>query len=132
MLSQAPLPQSQDKTMKISPGWKTPMQASTPSERMESLCAFLSMWCDTTFSCSDLERWQLKSLRLPTPLKTLYAFGGDSLCNLLNHQDCLYCFRELKYRDGLVIFASENQVIWRCATLPYGDDPPVWHNGDLD
>lgn len=28
--------------------------------------------------------------------------------------------------SGELIFALENQCVWSCGTLPYGEDPPVW------
>lgn len=32
--------------------------------------------------------------------------------------------------DGKLLFAIENQGVWRCGTEPDGDDPPVWYRLD--
>ena len=73
---------------------------------------------------------------LPNPLHRLYSFAGrwnrphpdvEEEVEIFSIQDHLRPVDRLEPTpDGKLIFLDENSGNWKCATLPEGDDPPVW------
>jgi hypothetical protein len=78
----------------------------------------------------------LERRRLPTPPRRLYAFAGRWTRQHpdVNEESPIFSIQEhlrppdrLEFTaDGKLVFLDENQGNWTCATLPEGDDPPVW------
>jgi hypothetical protein len=106
--------------------------ADNPDHLLDSLIAFVK-----TRHGYVLPRWygisaeKLSSVRLPRPLARLYG----SLGNMpgfrdwpfpFAQQDYLLPFEFLSVERGRLLFAVENQGVWRAYTEPIGDDPPVW------
>lgn len=73
---------------------------------------------------------RLQQVDIPTPLKRLYSFAGvwpgGAWESIFSHQDHLSPFEFLQERNGKLVFAWENQGVWRMATELTGADPPVY------
>ena len=109
----------------------------TPQDRMDELERFLSFWLGPRKPEYGEPDAALASRPLPYPLRRLYQFAGRwpsrhdvhrrYNANLFCVQDALRDFSRLQLTDdGKLVFIDENQGVWTNATLPDGDDPPVW------
>ncbi len=127
--------QSFEKRLRVFPLIDT----TEPNKRMEELFRFVEHWYGKSMEVYKTSNPPLTDIQLPTPLYCLYEFLGkwsksESIHGdlLFCHQDCLLSLENLSYEGDKVIFASENQGNWQMATLTTGEDPPVWHNGQLE
>jgi hypothetical protein len=110
--------------------------ASAPNGLMDELEKFITFWLGPRKKKFGVPESALKKLQIPGPLRRLYAFAGrwkrphpdvNEDTEIFSIQDHLRTPEQLKHTpDGKLIFLNENQGNWRCATLPEGDDPPVW------
>jgi len=110
--------------------------ASAPTGLMDELEKFIDFWCGPRRPEYGEPEDALQTLKVPYPLRRLYAFAGrwppmnDAYAyvgHLFGVQDHLVDASGLKHRDdGKLVFLWENQGNWKCATLADGDDPPVW------
>ena len=76
---------------------------------------------------------------VPRPLRELYEFAGrwpalsdpeQRDLRLLRGMDNLRLPDELEVRGDRLVFLDECQNVWRCETLTYADDPPVFSDSD--
>ncbi|MFO0891085.1 MAG: hypothetical protein U0790_18315 [Isosphaeraceae bacterium] len=128
--------------MSVSPFRPRLLEARTASGRADALCEFIEFWLGPRRPSYGEPAETLCDRRLPMPLRRLYEFAGrwphwkasDSANYAIpafSHQDRLVPLHRLTYDEvGKLVFLVENQGVWDCRTLPEGDDPPVWCNGD--
>lgn len=128
--------------MSVSPFRPGPLEAGTATERADALCAFIEFWLGPRRPSYGEPAEAFRALRLPVPLRRLYEFAGRwphwkhpegmvYAVPAFSHQDRLVPLNRLTYDEaGKLVFLVENQGVWDCRTLPEGDDPPVWCNGD--
>ncbi|NEO85188.1 MAG: hypothetical protein F6J87_13205 [Spirulina sp. SIO3F2] len=77
---------------------------------------------------------EARTLAIPQPLQRLHAFAGcwphPKYWRLFSCQDHLidvgYLKEQICEGSEKLIFLSENQGVWSCATERQGQDPPVW------
>jgi hypothetical protein len=103
--------------------------AETAEVRMNALGRFIEYWLGPSQKNNSEPTDKVSDLTLPMPLRRLYHFLGavPAFCQ----QDFLYPREMLKIADdGKLIFLQENQAVWDCRTLSFGEDPPVWSLGD--
>jgi hypothetical protein len=110
---------------------------------MDALCEFIGFWLGPRLPSYGERAEALSEYLLPMPLKRLYEFAGrwphaehpsenEYIVPAVSHQDHLAAMHTLRHdEDGKLVFLRENQGVWNCRTLPEGEDPPVWCNGDL-
>ncbi len=111
-------------------------KAARPQQLMDELEKFILFWHGPRRAGYGEPESALATFPLPYPLKRLYAFAGRwppsnpdyaAAANAFCVQDALRPSSGLgRSDDGKVVFLDENQGNWTCATLPEGDDPPVW------
>ena len=104
---------------------------SEPLHLQSRLEAFIEHWHGDRRPWYGIDPEKLSQTRLPQPLRWLYGFAGEWAGRtywetLLGSQDHLVTFEGLSLVDGKLVFAYENQGVWRVATEPEGEDPPVW------
>lgn len=118
------------------------MAADTPASRMDALCRFIERWLGPRQPDFGETPDALAKVALPMPLLRLYEFAGrwpnrdgevylNYAVPAFAHQDTLLALDRLKTEGGKVVFLYENQGNWKCRTLPAGEDPPVWCEGEL-
>jgi hypothetical protein len=110
--------------------------ASTPDELMDELEKFIVFWVGPWRKEYGEPESALKKVQLPGPLRRLYGFAGRWTrphpdvaedAGIFSIQEHLRPLAGLKHSpDGKLVFLDENQGNWTFATLPEGDDPPVW------
>lgn len=109
--------------------------AKSASERMGALCRFIEYWLGPRKVTYGTPAKQLAKYQLPKPLRLLYGFAGrwpiaGYNVPAFSQQNALLAPRNLRERDGKLLFVRENQGCWSCETLPRGEDPPVWFVGE--
>jgi hypothetical protein len=115
----------------------------TPGRRMDELARFLSFWLGDPGPDYGDSPVDLGARALPEPLRRLYAvagrwpmadkYGNRHIGRLFSAQDALRPLSRLETSDdGKLIFIDENQGVWTVATLPEGNDPPVWVEDSLE
>lgn len=119
------------------------MKAATASERMDRLSEFIEYWLGPREESYGEPSTELIARSLPMPLRRLYQFAGrwpgfdernasPYAVGAFSTQDSLAPLKQIQLTDaGRLTFATENQGCWTCQTLPEGDDPPVWCQGDF-
>jgi hypothetical protein len=110
--------------------------ASTPDRLMGELERFIRFWLGPRREAYGEPESALRRRRLPAPLRRLYAFAGrwtrqhpqtTDQANIFSIDDGLRSLNQLERTpDGKLTFLDESSGNWSCATLPEGDDPPVW------
>jgi hypothetical protein len=110
---------------------------------MDALCTFVEFWLGPRQPSYGESTQALSEHPLPMPLERLYQFAGrwphrespgeiEYHVPAFSHQDHLAALHTLSHdEDGKLVFLHENQGVWDCRTLPEGEDPPVWCDGDL-
>jgi len=108
---------------------------------MDELEKFIVFWLGSRSMDYGEPDSVIERVSLPYPLRRLYAFAGKwpplypihtDQPNVFCVQDCLLPLGKLSVsEDGKLPFVVENQSCWTSSTLPYGDDPPVWVEGDF-
>jgi hypothetical protein len=117
--------------------------ASSPTERMEALCAFIEFWLGRRLEAYGEPPNVVAAYSLPMPLQRLYEFAGR-WPGFDKHRESKFAIGAFSCQDSLrpihrlemvgqdrVKFIDENQGCWVCSTLVDGDDPPVWCEGDV-
>lgn len=119
------------------------MKARNARQRMQALGELMEFWLGPRKAAYGVPAAQLSKRPLPMPLKWLHEFAGrwpalkdseNSRRNslVLGCQDFLRPINRIKLtKSGKIEFLDENQHCWVCRTLPEGDDPPVWCEGDF-
>ena len=107
--------------------------ARTPDERMSELEKFIVFWLGPRLRKFGESEAVLDRMKLPVPLRRLYAFAGrwgrnGRTGSVFANQDGLKLASEVAYKDGKVVFVVENSGNWEAATSTAEDDPPVWVN----
>ncbi len=110
--------------------------ASNPDQLLSELEKFIVFWLGPRKEEFGVPADVLDRYQLPTPLRRLYAFAGHwkRLCRYTKLEEDIFSLQEHlrppdrvePTPDGKLIFVDENQGNWTCATLPEGQDPPVW------
>ncbi|MEZ6048202.1 MAG: hypothetical protein R3C11_22020 [Planctomycetaceae bacterium] len=104
-----------------------------PQALHKSLQLFIEEWFAHKKPWYGVDETKLNEIEMPEPLKWLYGFAGEWYGRkyywetLFSHQDSLFPVELLKLVDGKLVFLYENQGVWDMATLPSGEDPPVWY-----
>jgi hypothetical protein len=103
---------------------------------MEELEKFIVFWFGPRHEECGVPGFVLDGYQLPNPLRSLYSFAGrwkrphphvEEDVEIFSIEDHLQPLDRLEQTpDGKLIFLDENSGNWKCATLPEGDDPPVW------
>src|SRR5436190_21159790 len=114
--------------------------ARSPASLMDELEKFIVFWLGPRRPEYGEPESALETFPLPYPLRRLYAFAGRwpplhkrlEEPNVFSVQDSLRSFSDLYETERAeLVFLDENQGVWWCTTLPDGNDPPVWVEGDL-
>lgn len=105
--------------------------ATNPEHLIDSLLAFIQEWYGWLPSWYGVSDEKLSATSLPEPLRRLYAAvgnmpGREGAPFVFSHHDTLLPFEWLRSDDDRLLFAVENQGVWRCYTEASGVDPPVW------
>jgi hypothetical protein len=112
---------------------------TSAEDRFNVLQQLVRYWHGPIEPEDGMKQEELKGFRLPRPLVRWYEWAGNreeimSGQNFLfaPREDC-YEFRKLRIEDNRLLFYIENQAVYQWATLPEGDDPPVFgHHNDSD
>lgn len=114
---------------------------TTPSELMGELERFIEFWLGPRCESYGEPVENLDQLKLPEPLRRLYAFAGrwpaidgrDAMYEKYGwvsnfaKQDMLLRPERLQWTDdSKVVFLQENQGCWLMAANAEGEDSPVW------
>ena len=102
-----------------------------PEALLDSLELFLRRWLGDPMPWYGIAEKKLAEVRLPRPLRRLYAIAGEwpgdnPFRSLFAYQDRLVPFELLAVEEGKLVFLWENQGVWSCGTEAEGEDPPVW------
>ena len=112
------------------------ISASTTDERMSALEDFIVFWLGPRLEKHGESESRLDGYFLPKPLRRLQEFAGCWTCRppyldqdvpILAILDRLRTLEQLELSDdGKLIFLDDHQGQAVAATLPQGEDPPVW------
>jgi hypothetical protein len=110
-------------------------QRDDPEHLLSSVESFVGLWHGLPRNWYGIAPEKLAETKIPEPLRRLYGFAGhwpgdNFWSSAFAHQDCLVPFELLATRQGLLVFAWENQCVWRCGTATEGRDPQVWISVD--
>ena len=100
--------------------------------RFEVLQEIVRYWHGPIKAEDGLSRDELMGLPLPGPLFKWYRWAGNRT-EIMSGQNFLFSPRKsaddsgkLTIEDSLLLFQIENQGVYEWATLPEGEDPPVF------
>ncbi|MCA9025826.1 MAG: hypothetical protein KDA86_11525 [Planctomycetaceae bacterium] len=100
-----------------------------PDRLMTELEKFIEFWFGSRQPEYGVSEEKLRELRMPTPLKRLYAFAGEwpggHYDSVFSQDNYLFPIEWITTRDGKLIFARQPDGGWDCGTELEGDDPPV-------
>jgi len=109
---------------------------TTAEERFEILQELVQYWHGPIGPQDGMKQDELGGLRLPLLLRRWYSWGGNRE-EILSGQNFLFSpkggaqgFYKLSVEDDHLAFYIENQGVYQWATLPEGDDPPVFGRHD--
>ena len=107
---------------------------------MGELERFIEFWLGPRQESYGEPESAFQSKQLPDPLARFYRFAGrwptvsrdyPGSIHAFSTQDTLLGLGAIESTpDGRVLFAVENQGVWRCVTLAQGANPPVWVSGE--
>ena len=109
--------------------------ATNADQRMSALESFIVFWRGPRLEAQGESESRLNSHSLPISLLRLQKFAGRWTCphpdlnedvQIFAIQDHVRTLDQLEISDGKLIFLDENSGNAVAATLPQGDDPPVW------
>jgi hypothetical protein len=103
--------------------------STTTQVRFATLQALVEYWHGKIGADDGLPDAALDGMRMPLVLKQWYRWAGRRL-DVLSGQNFLLAPDELRIEDGRQFFYHENQACYLWATLPEGDDPPVFGRED--
>jgi hypothetical protein len=100
---------------------------TTPADRLQVLRELVYYWHGPIGPDDGLPQEVLRELRIPEALRWWYGWAGRRT-NILSGQNYLLDPDRLKLDPGgdVLVFYGENQWVYEWATLPEGDDPPVF------
>ena len=126
------LSQGQDEEAKVDRALSLLRTSATPEIRFEVLQAIVRYWHGPIGVQDGLTTKELEGLYLPQPLSKWYRWAGrrseimSGQNFLFSPQEQQYEFRKLRLDTGCLLFQIENQGVCEWATLPEGEDPPVF------
>jgi hypothetical protein len=94
-------------------------------ERLWVLRQLIKYWHGPVRPEDGLIERELEGLAIPYPLQWWYRWAGRRT-EIMSGQNQLLGPDGLYVADGLLVFYGENQWCYQWATLPDGDDPPVY------
>jgi hypothetical protein len=95
-------------------------------DRLDAVQQVVRYWHGAICDQDGLPEGELQNLQLPRPLSWWYRWAGRRK-KILSGQNYLLSPEQLKLTDdGLLVFYGENQWCYEWATLPEGEDPPIW------
>ena len=100
-------------------------EINTPEQRFAVLRELVHYWHGPIAEGDGIPADELRSIRLPDPLRWWYRWAGRRK-NIMSGQSFLLAPDELKTVDGLLQFYVENQWVYCWATAHEGADPPVY------
>jgi hypothetical protein len=110
---------------------------TTVHDRLDVLRQLVDFWHDPIRPEDGMSDAEIGGMALPLPLRWWYRWAGKRN-DVLSGQNVLFVprdyrnkYRVLAVRDGRLRFYVENQGVYEWATLPNGDDPPVFGRYDL-
>src|SRR5262249_44918930 len=98
----------------------------------EALRFFLTAWY-ADVPVLPAARQPRAAMTLPPPLLALHDIAAGRK-EILGRQDSIKPLDRVEYLDNepLVVFAAENQGVWRALIDPTDDDPIVWYDGSSE
>src|SRR5215471_3575169 len=109
---------------------------TTAEDRFEVLQELVRYWHGPIEPQDGIKQEELDGVRLPLPLRRWYCWAGNRE-EILSGQNFLFSpkgdlhgFRKLRVEHDHLLFYIENQGVYQWATLPEGDDPPVFGRYD--
>jgi hypothetical protein len=105
---------------------------TTVHDRLDVLRQLVNFWHGPIRPEDGMSDVEIGGVPLPLPLRWWYRWAGKRN-DVLSGQNFLFVprdyrnkYRVLAVRDGRLRFYVENQGVYEWATLPNGDDPPVF------
>jgi hypothetical protein len=105
--------------------------ATTPQTRFEVLQELVRYWHGPISSQDGFSNAELKHLLLPDPLINWYRWAGRRT-EIMSGQNWFFSpqgpgpYLGLRLEADYLLFQQENQGVYEWATLPAGEDPPVF------
>jgi hypothetical protein len=105
--------------------------ATTPQVRFKVLQELAMYWHGPIGSQDGFSEAELKDVSLPDPLHRWYRWAGRRT-EIMSGQNWFFSPHnpgpslDLIMEDGYLLFQRENQAVYEWATLPEGEDPPVF------
>jgi hypothetical protein len=103
--------------------------STTTQVRFATLQAVVEYWHGKIVADDGLPDAALDGTRMPLVLKQWYRWAGRRT-DILSGQNFLLAPDRLRIEDGRLFFYQENQYCYLWATLPEGNDPPVFGRED--
>jgi hypothetical protein len=108
---------------------------ATVDDRLDALRELVEYWHGPIKPDDGMSDADLAGLALPRPLEWWYRHAGKrsgiiSQNNLFLPRDERHKYWQLSLEDGFLYFYSECQGCHHWATLPHGDDPPVFSRSE--
>jgi hypothetical protein len=103
--------------------------STTTQVRFATLRALVEYWHGKIGADDGLPDAALDGARMPAVLMQWYRWAGRR-ADILSGQNFLLAPDRLRIEDGRLFFYHENQGCYLWATLPEGDDPPVFGRED--
>lgn len=105
---------------------------TTVHDRLDVLQQLVEYWHGPISPDDGISDAEIGGVALPLPLRWWYRWAGKRT-EVMSGQNFLFVPRDDRYRcrtlaaiDGRLHFQVENQGVYQWATLPVGDDPPVF------
>jgi hypothetical protein len=102
---------------------------TTPDERFAVLRAVVEYWHGTIGAADGIAEGALAGVAMPSLLRRWYSWAGNRR-DIMSGQNIFLAPEKLRIEDGRLVFYFENQGCYTWATLPEGDDPPVFGRVD--
>lgn len=105
--------------------------ATTPQSRFAILQALVEYWHGPITPLDGFNNDELKHLSLPDPLRLWYGWAGRRT-EIMSGQNCFFSPQTVHPSLNLILhgdyllFQRENQGVYEWATLPQGEDPPLF------
>ena len=99
--------------------------------RFEILQALVEYWHGAISPLDGFSNAELEHLSLPDPLRRWYSWAGRRT-EIMSGQNWFFTpyspqpYLKPTREDGYLLFQRENQGVYEWATLPEGEDPPVF------
>jgi hypothetical protein len=99
--------------------------ATTAEDRFEILRRLVEYWHGPVEAEDGMKQEELSGFQLPLPLLWWYRWAGNRK-EIMSGQNHLLLPKELQVVDNRLLFYVENQGVYHWATMPEGNDPPVF------